>query len=219
MLTTLPAVLRPGALVAEKEHGGGGASVDGAGHRQGTAAEEGMADVAPVLLNKQDETRFCLATASRHEFSAPIQLGTVGAAPPLDGLGPVQGVAMSLRRQQSPLLAAQATRMHLVLFGMQNRTPGPYLAVTRRTPESYTITETDGMQLVLFGMQNRTPGPYLAVTRRTPESYTITETDGMHLVLFGMQNRTFGPCLAAINRQQAMGEGNSCVLSLSMCSC
>jgi hypothetical protein len=58
--------------------------------------------------------------------------------------------------------------MRWVLFGMQNRTIGPYLAppckITNPLPElaSVFIIESNRMHLVPFGMQNTLFGPYLA---------------------------------------------------------
>jgi hypothetical protein len=61
----------------------------------------------------------------------------------------------------------------LVLFGMQNRTFGPYLGASQcdACPREPSIAETNRMQLVLFGMQNRTFGPYLAAIQGSSFQY------------------------------------------------
>ena len=35
-------------------------------------------EVRPALLNKQDKTRFCLASTTKKQYSGSIHLGTVG---------------------------------------------------------------------------------------------------------------------------------------------
>jgi hypothetical protein len=78
--------------------------------------------------------------------------------------------------------AASADWINLALFGMQNRTFGPYFI--RR------------MRAVVIAL----PTAALAAAGKGSEMPNIAETNGIHLVLFGMQNRTPGPCLAAIHR-------------------
>jgi hypothetical protein len=74
--------------------------------------------------------------------------------------------------------------IHLVLFGKQNRTPGPDTAAMhrilisamcwrRRPGGNCDITETNGTRLALFGMQNRTLGPYSAAMHRIPVSVMV----------------------------------------------
>jgi hypothetical protein len=65
-------------------------------------------------------------------------------------------------------------RVLLILFGMQNRTVGPFLAAAHRVLVS-----------VVQGVADRDRAP---------------RSNRTQIVLFDMQNRTFGPCLVNSNR-------------------
>jgi hypothetical protein len=109
----------------------------------------------------------------------------------------------------SPSRPSVTNRIHLVLFGMQNRTFGPYLApIPFPATGSCYASETLAPQLpgplfcgsALRFRRGFVPDYAMPARVTASKRAPITETNGMHLVLFGMQNRTFGSYSAANNR-------------------
>jgi hypothetical protein len=89
----------------------------------------------------------------------------------------------------------ETNRIYLVLFGMQNRRLGPYLAATNRTP-LFQLCGAPSLRLTPQWMRRFNSDR----VREGDPLHAVSETNRIQLVLFGMKNRTCAPYLAAINR-------------------